>query len=88
MEQTFYKYAKRHLKIVQNGQTIFNKDVYVCLERTNYVNVESPYYYYSDRNKRILKYKSAEDDKELSFVNLGFGDTFFITVPSTKATGI
>ena len=81
MEQTIYnKYTKRHIEIIQNGQTIFDKDVYVCLEHT-YVNYESPYYYYSDRNKRVLKYKSAEDDKELSFINLGFGDTFFVTVP-------
>jgi len=30
----------------------------------------------------------AEDDKELSFINLGLGDTFFITVPPSKETGI
>ena len=81
MEQTFYKYTKRHLKIVQSGQTIFDRVVYVCLEHTHYCNVESPYYYYSDRNKRVLKIKLAEDDKELSYINLGLGDTFFITIP-------
>ena len=87
MDNNYYKYVKRHLKIVQSGHTIFLKDVYVCLEHTNYVNYESPYYYYSDRNKRVLKFKLAEDDKELSYINLGLGDTFFITVPP-KATGI
>lgn len=81
MDNNYYKYSKRHLKIVQNGQTIFNQDVYVCLEHTQYVNYESPYYYYTDRNKRVLKVKMAEDDKDLSFINLGLGDTFFITVP-------
>ena len=87
MDNNYYKYTKRHLKIFQNGQTIFNQDVYVCLEHTQYVNYESPYYYYTDRNKRVLKVKMAEDDKDLSYINLGLGDTFFITIPS-KATGI
>lgn len=81
MDNNYYKYTKRHLKIIQNAQTIFNQDVYVCLDHTHYVNYESPYYYYSDRNKRVLKIKMAEDDKDLSFINLGFGDTFFVTVP-------
>ena len=88
MDNNYYKYTKRHLKIFQNGQTIFNQNVYVCLEHTQYVNYESPYYYYTDRNKRVLKVKMAEDDKDLSYINLGLGDTFFITVPPTKETGI
>ena len=81
MDNNYYKYTKRHLKIFQNGQPIFNQNVYVCLEHTQYVNYESPYYYYSDRNKRVLKVKLAEDDKDLSYINLGLGDTFFITDP-------
>lgn len=87
MDNNYYKYTKRHLKIFQNGQPIFNQNVYVCLEHTQYVNYESPYYYYTDRNKRVLKVKMAEDDKDLSYINLGLGDTFFITIPN-KATGI
>ena len=81
MDNNYYKYTKSHLKIFQNGQTIFNQNVYVCLEHTQYVNYESPYYYYTDRNKRVLKVKLAEDDKDLSYINLGLGDTFFITSP-------
>lgn len=81
MDNNYYKYTKRHLKIFQNGQTIFSQNVYVCLEHTQYVNYESPYYYYTDRNKRVLKVKLAEDDKDTSYINLGLGDTFFITDP-------
>ena len=87
MDNNYYKYTERHLTIIQSGHKIFDQDVYVCLEHTHYCNVESPYYYYSDRNKRILKIKLSENDKDLSFINLGLGDTFFITIPS-NSTGI
>lgn len=88
MDNNYYKYIERHLTIFQSGHKIFDQDVYVCLEHTNYVNYESPYYYYSDRNKRVLKVKLSENDKDLSYINLGLGDTFFITVPPSKETGI
>lgn len=76
-----FKFTKRHITIFQTGRPIFDCDVWVCLEDTNYCNVASPYFFSTDRNKRTLKFKLAEGDSELCVVSLGFGDTFIVTIP-------
>ena len=81
MDHILNKYTKKHLKVVQNGQPIFNCNVWVCLERTNYCNVESPYFLSTDHNRRMLKFKLSETDTELSYISLGFGDTVMVTAP-------
>lgn len=77
-------YTKQHLKIFQQGQVIFDQDVYVCLEGQGYCNSE--YYFHRDRNMRSIDYKANENDQSTSAISLGVGDTVLITNPIADAS--
>lgn len=74
------KYTKKRLKIFQNGISIFDRDVWICLEDTN--TYPSPFYYHRDRNMRRVKYKNAADDPNECYIMLGVGDTLIVCEPS------
>ena len=76
------KYTKKRLKIFQNGTSIFDRDVWICLEDTNTYN--SPFYYHQDRNMRRVQYKNAADDPKECSIMLGVGDTLIVCEPSSN----
>lgn len=77
-------YTKKHLMIYQNGEQIFEEDVYVCLEGKNLCNSE--YYLSSNRDLRYIGFSYTPDGSEMCYVSLGTNDTFVLNEPG-KATG-
>ena len=76
------KYTKKRLKIFQNGTSIFDRDVWICLENPNMYN--SSFYYNRDRNMRRVQYKNASDDPSECSIMLGVGDTLIVCDPSSN----
>ncbi len=76
------KYTKKRLKIFQNGTSIFDRDVWICLEYPNMCN--SPFYYHRDRNMRRVQYLNAVDDPQECSIMLGVGDTLIVCDPSSN----
>lgn len=75
-------YTKKRIKIFQNGTTIFDRDVWVCMEDSNTYN--SLYFYHRDRNMRRIEYKTAFDDADECNIMLGIGDTLVVCEPSSN----
>lgn len=76
-------FTKKHLIIYQNGDMIFENDVYICLEGKNYCNSN---YYFSSNNIRYIKFSYTADGTQMCKVSLGITDTFILNEPG-KATG-
>ena len=81
-ENKYVKYTKKRLKIFQNGTSIFDRDVWICLEDPNMYN--SPFYYHRDRNMRHVQYKNAADDPTGCSIMLGVGDTLIVCEPTSN----
>lgn len=81
-DNKYVKYTKKRLKIFQNGTSIFDRYVWICLEDTN--TYPSPYFYFRDRNMRRVKYKNASDDPTECSIMLGIGDTLIVCEPSSN----
>lgn len=75
-------YTKKRIQIFQNGISIFNRDVWVCVEDTN--TYDSPYFYHRDRNMRRIEYKEAITDAGECSIMLGVGDTLVVCEASSN----
>ena len=69
-------YKKKHIKIFQNGQVIFDKDCYVCVDGAN--TYSNTYFYSTDRTKRRLIVCEKPDGSHESYITLGVADTAII----------
>lgn len=78
-------FTKKHLIIYQNGNMIFENDVYICLEGKSYYN-SSNYYFSSNNDMRYIKFSYTADGTKMCKVSLGTTDTFILNEPG-KATG-
>lgn len=83
-EENMSDFTKKHLIIYQNGDMIFENDVYICLEGKNYCN--SNYYFSSNNDIRYIKFSYTADGTQMCKVSLGTTDTFILNEPG-KATG-